>query len=365
MEELDRSLVTKDPEALQALPPDDVARRMILLATLALWSANFFIFTMISVLKHPANWAATLGPRLLLVLLGAGLCYLLHRLLQWAAHWGFRRQLVAAAIATPLAAEAYGWCNFLVGTAIYGPGPDMPLSETIFQLSLHFWFFASWIGFYLAISYNLRLRQQEKREALARFHAQAAQLQALHYQINPHFLFNTLNSVSSLIVDQRNAEAETMVHRLSEFMRLTLDLDPKEDVPLAAELRLQRAYLDIEQVRFPDMKLTIEVAEDLRAAAIPGLILQPLVENAVKHGVASNTGPSHISISATRADQQIAVEIANRTTLAGPRPGSGIGLRNVRERLAARFGDAASLDAGISRAGEYRAKLLMPLVACP
>lgn len=335
---------------------------MLILATLALWSANFFIFTMISALSRPDDWMGTIVPRLCLVAIGVGLCFLLHLLLQHAGKRSFRRQLLVAAIATPIVADAYGWCHFAIATAIYGDVPEMHLGETIFQLSLHLWFFASWIGFYLAISYSLRLRHQEKREAMARFLAQAAQLQALHYQISPHFLFNTLNSISSLIVDGRNEDAEAMVQRLAEFLRLTLELDPKQDVPLERELALQQAYLEVERVRFPDMVLSVRIADEVRAASIPSLILQPLVENAVKHGVARNLGRSRIEISAVRAQRQIKLVIANQSC--GPHLESdiGIGLENVRGRLAARFGNLATLTAGFVKPGEFQVKLVMPLV---
>jgi two-component sensor histidine kinase len=337
------------------------SRQMLVTATLFLWAANFFIFTMISVLDRPDRWMDSLLPRIVLTIIGIGFCYLLHLVLRAAGKKGFRVQMIAAIVAAPIVADLYGWCNALAAALIYGQMPQLPLGETIFQLSLHLWFFASWIGFYLAISYSMRLRQQEKREATTRFLAQAAQLQALHYQINPHFLFNTLNAISSLIVDGRNAEAEAMVQRLSEFFRLTLELDPRQDVSLERELALQAAYLDIEKVRFPDMTIRIDVGDDVRAAAVPGLILQPLVENAVKHGVARNPGPSHIEISAHRAAGNIEVEIANRASSRASE-GGGIGLRNVRERLVARFGDLASLTAGFTGPKRYSARLVMPLV---
>lgn len=353
----------EEVEEARTSSPDIASRRMLILATLILWSANFLIFTMISALNQPERWLGAIAPRLLLTAIGVGFCFLLHLLLQWTGRKGFRRQLVVAAVITPLAADAYGWCNYAVATAIYGDFPELSLGETIFQLSLHFWFFASWIGFYLAISYSLRLRHQEKREAMTRFLAQAAQLQALHYQISPHFLFNTLNSISSLIVDGRNDDAEAMVQCLAEFLRLTLELDPKEDVTLEAELLLQCAYLEVERVRFPDLMLIIEIDEDVRSASIPSLILQPLVENAVKHGVARNLGPSRIEILAVRSERQIEVQISNQASSARPEDRAGIGLRNVRDRLAARFGDLASLSAGFSQPGHYQVRLVMPLVA--
>ncbi len=350
-------------ESMAALRADGAFQRMLLLATAILWAANFAIMTLMSIAGGEAGWAELLLPRLALNLVGVGICYSVHRLLWWAGRAGFRRQLIVAAIATPAAADAYAWCSTYAVWLIHGDAPAMPAAQMILQLALHFWFFATWTGFYLAISYGARLRVQQQREATARILAQAAQLQALHYQISPHFLFNTLNSISSLVADGKNRLAETMVQHLSEFLRLTLAMNPALDVTLEQELALQNAYLEIERVRFPDMELDVRVAEDVRAAPVPGLILQPLIENAVKHGIATHLGTSVIKISANRAGDLLAVEISNQAKAGIPGRAPGIGLRNVRERLAARFGDMASLTAGFVLPGRYEAKLLIPLWA--
>lgn len=344
-----------------AVSNDPTFRRMLLLATGLLWAANFAIMTMMSYAGAPQQWVALLLPRLVLNLVGIAICYLLHRLMQWAGQTGFRRELIAAAVATPLAAEIYAWCSTLAVRLFYGTVVEIPLPQIILQLALHFWFFATWTGFYLAISYGARLRVQQRREATVRILAQAAQLQALHYQISPHFLFNTLNSILSLIVDRRNDQAEAMVQHLAEFLRLTLNLDPGVDVTLEQELALQNAYLTIERCRFPDMALKVDVAEEVRLSAVPSLILQPLVENAVKHGIATHLGVSTIEISAAREGTALSVEISNQAHVGLAERESGIGLRNVRERLAARFGGMASLTTGFSRSGRFEAKLLIPL----
>jgi two-component system, LytTR family, sensor kinase len=355
------SSAIEDTDSLIASGADRAFRRMLVLATGLLWAANFAIMTLMSIAGGDAGWTALLLPRLALNLVGVGICYLLHRVLQWAGGAGFRRQLLVAAIATPAAADGYAWCSTYAVWLMHGDTPPMPAAQVILQLALHFWFFATWTGFYLAISYGARLRVQQQREATARILAQAAQLQALHYQISPHFLFNTLNSISSLVADGKSGLAETMVQHLSEFLRLTLTLDPALDVTIEQELALQNAYLEIERARFPDMELDVRVAEDVRNAPVPGLILQPLIENAVKHGIATHLGTSTIQISATRAGDLLAVEITNQAQAGAPDGRSGIGLRNVRERLAARFGDMASLTAGFVRPGRYAAKLLIPI----
>ena len=115
-----------------------------------------------------------------------------------------------------------------------------------------YFFFAAWSSFYLAMSSARQLRASERREAKAKREAQTAQLRALRYQVNPHFLFNTLNSLSSLVMGRRRDEAETMIVNLSTFFRTSLSLDPTEDITLAQEIEFQQLYLDIEKVRFPN-----------------------------------------------------------------------------------------------------------------
>lgn len=346
---------------LAFVPGDQTFRRTLILATALLWGANFSIMTLMSVAGGNQQWTDLLLPRALLNLGGVAICYLLHLLLQWAGKTGFRRELGVAAVATPIAAEIYAWCSTFAVWLVYGSIKEIPATQTILQLALHFWFFATWTGFYLAISYGARLRIQQQREAAARIFAQAAQLQALQYQISPHFLFNTLNSISSLIGDRRNDEAQEMVRHLSEFLRLTLTLDPGVDVPLEQELALQNAYLAIERCRFPDMELKVDVSEEVRSTSVPSLILQPLVENAVKHGIATHMGVSTIEITAARMGSALSVEISNRANADFTDRAPGIGLRNVRERLAARFGDMATLTTGFSQPGRFEARLLIPL----
>jgi len=132
--------------------------------------------------------------------------------------------------------------------------------------------------------------------------AQSAQLRALRYQVNPHFLFNTLNSLSSLIIAGRAEEAESMVLKLSTFFRQSLTLDTGADISLAEEIALQRLYLDIERVRFPRrLKVEMDVPESLEKARLPALILQPLVENAIKHAVSTTRDTVTLSITAREA----------------------------------------------------------------
>ncbi|MEA3001436.1 MAG: two-component system, LytTR family, sensor kinase [Sphingomonadales bacterium] len=231
-----------------------------------------------------------------------------------------------------------------------------------------YFFFAAWSSFYLAMSSARQLHASERREAAARREAQAAQLRALRYQVNPHFLFNTLNSLSSLVMGRHPDEAETMIVNLSTFFRTSLSIDPTEDITLAQEIEFQKLYLDIEQVRFPNrLRVRIEVPDDLWAAKVPPLILQPIVENAIKHGVARTSEPVTLTIAAREEDAKLLLNVENDRGPDVPHPHesgrAGVGLTNVCERLAARFGPEGECEHGPLPGGGYRVTLIMPLDA--
>jgi two-component system LytT family sensor kinase len=231
-----------------------------------------------------------------------------------------------------------------------------------------YFFFAAWASFYIAMSSANRLGKAERRLSRAEREAQAAQLRALRYQVNPHFLFNTLNSLSSLVMARREEEAEHMIVNLSTFFRSSLALDPSSDVSLNEELQFQRLYLDIEKVRFPNrLKVRIDVPRDLGRARLPPLLLQPLVENAIKHGVTRTAEPVLLTIAAREEDSRLILTVENdrgppaAALAAAGETGTGVGLVNVRERLAARFGRGADFEAAPLPGGGYRVTLSMPL----
>jgi hypothetical protein len=193
--------------------------------------------------------------------------------------------------------------------------------------------------------------------------AQQAQLTALRYQLNPHFLFNSLNSISALIVTKRNADAEQMTAKLSSFLRNSLTADPARLVPLEEELSLIEEYLDIESVRFGD-RLEVEIECDPQAgeALVPSFIVQPLVENAIKHGVAPSKEPVHIHIRAVIEGNKLCIDVENgiaREVTQTRFGGTGTGLKNIERRLGAVYGARASLSAE-QRENTYLARICIP-----
>ena len=228
-----------------------------------------------------------------------------------------------------------------------------------------FFFLSAWAALYLALSYASEARRVERRAARLEQAAQQAELRSLRYQVNPHFLFNTLNSLSSLVMKDRRDEAEQMIMSLSNFYRTSLTGDPLDDVPLAEEVHLQKLYLDIEAVRFPDrLKTVIDIPPALLNACVPGLILQPVVENAIKYGVSRTAQPVEIRITAREDGDLMHINVTDD----GPNPpgrgdgGSGIGLANVRDRLTARFGDRGRIVYGPRDAGGFAVLLTLPII---
>jgi two-component system, LytTR family, sensor kinase len=224
----------------------------------------------------------------------------------------------------------------------------------------------AWCALYLALLTGERARSAERREGDYRRAAKAAELRSLRYQVNPHFLFNTLNSLSALVLTGKTQAAERMIQNLSTFYRRSLADDPTSDVPLREEFALQKLYLDIEAVRFPHrLRAVYQLPPGLEDARVPGMILQPLVENTVKHAVAPSSGQVTITLAAREEYGRLVITVSDDGRGAAPegegRTGYGIGLANVRERLEARFGAEATIVTGPAPGG-YSTQLRMPIL---
>ena len=231
-------------------------------------------------------------------------------------------------------------------------------------------FFLAWSAFYLANLAQAETLTAQRRVADAEGAAQAAQVRALRYQVNPHFLFNTLNSLSSLVMTGRTDRAEAMLLALSTFFRTSLSLDPGANVTLAEEIDLQRLYLDIEKARFPDrLHVQIDVPDELAKARLPALLLQPIVENAIKYGVSNSRKAVLLRIEARRVEgDRMLLEISNKLKNGGreelpaaTHEGTGVGLSNVCQRLEARFGSRAYCRFGPMTGGGYKVSITVPV----
>jgi LytS/YehU family sensor histidine kinase len=271
-----------------------------------------------------------------------------------------------------------GVCCWTVANhvAFYVIAPDKPWSSsfadwllaTIPAFSVLIWSFIAWAAVVFAMDYDRQAREQSLRLLEAQSLAAESQNQMLRYQINPHFLFNTLNALSSLILQKDFARAERMVLSLSNFLRASLEKSPSDKVTLADELEAQRQYLAIEQERFGDrLRLAVTIPADLQSALVPGLILQPLIENAVKYGVARTRRPVRVEILAEARGQRLAVTVRDDAVpdiapkAAGAPQALGVGLENVRRRLAVLYGAAGVLTFGPRPDGGFAATVELPL----
>jgi LytS/YehU family sensor histidine kinase len=194
-----------------------------------------------------------------------------------------------------------------------------------------------------------------------------AQLKALKMQLHPHFLFNTLHSISSLVLDDP-PKANSMIARLGDFLRLTLDHSDQQLVTLQQEMEFVRCYLEIEQVRFGErLKVVYQVEPGTTSALVPHLILQPLVENAIQHAIAPRRDRGQITISARQTGDLLELEIrdtgAGPATTRAPGNGHGLGLANVRARLAGLYGSAALFEAGRGSDSGLTARIRIPFQA--
>lgn len=216
------------------------------------------------------------------------------------------------------------------------------------------------------LGYHFQTMAQQRDIARAQALAYDAQLRMLHYQINPHFLFNTLNAISTLVLEKRNAQAESMLLKLAGFLRYSLDRQPTEMTALTAELDAQRKYLEIEQTRFDDkLKVTFNIEPGLENARVPSLILQPILENAIKYAITPRTEGGSIDVTAFREADTLKIRIEDDgpglpAMETGPRR-KGLGLANARERLELLYGDRAGLIARNREPNGCRVDLWLPL----
>ncbi len=221
----------------------------------------------------------------------------------------------------------------------------------------------TWASLFIALSAIAQARVAERREEQFRSAAKAAEIRSLRYQVNPHFLFNTLNSLSALVMTGKAERAERMIQTISRFYRHSLADEPTSDVPLKDEFDLQQLYLDIEAVRFPErLTCNFDLPADLADARVPGMILQPLVENSVKYAVSAVAREITVNVIAREEFDRLVLTVSDDGpgVPEGMGHGFGIGLANVRDRLEARFGPDIGLTSGPVPGG-YLTEIRIPL----
>jgi two-component system, LytTR family, sensor kinase len=239
----------------------------------------------------------------------------------------------------------YGWVSF---TSM------VPISMSILLI---------WSVLYFCIKYYQLFQHEKEKSLRSEALAHEAQLRMLRYQLNPHFLFNTLNAISTLILVQSTDQANAMVTRLSKFLRYSLEHDPLDTVDLDHELGSLNLYLDIEKVRFEErLVIKVDLAPETEKALVPSMILQPLVENSIKHAIARSEEGGTIWISAYRCDRnQLCITVADDGPGSVSHPTSiGVGLKNIRDRLQEIYGDAHKLVLSERKPKGFQVMVMIP-----
>jgi two-component system, LytTR family, sensor histidine kinase AlgZ len=201
---------------------------------------------------------------------------------------------------------------------------------------------------YGVAGYSILAMKRREREEQAVALARDAELVALRYQLQPHFLFNALNAISTLVVERHTDQAARMIARLGDFLRLTLVGDGRHEVSLAEELNATASYLDIERARLGDrLSITMQVGPEVMLCRVPWLFMQPLLENAIRHGIATRPEGGRIDVEASRDGDHLSVRVRSdgawREDASSPHDGPGIGLNNIQARLSKLYGDGDAL----------------------
>jgi signal transduction histidine kinase len=285
--------------------------------------------------------------------------------------WGLTALVLAAAVGVTALID--GWT-----ISLWRGGSDRGFATLVLGVFyMDMTLLGAWSALYYAINYYLQVEQQADR--LERLEAQAtsAQLAMLRYQLNPHFLFNTLNSISTLVLLKQTEPANAMLTRLSGFLRHTLVTQPGGKVTIAQEVETLKLYLDIERMRFEERLRTVFSIDPAAAAAlIPSFLLQPLVENAVKYAVSPQEEGARISLSAQLVGPRVRLTVSDtgpglrarpaRATVsaamkgAGHTVSTGVGLANIRDRLAQAYGDDHVFDIRTPPEGGFTVVIEIP-----
>lgn len=314
----------------------------------------------------PTNWGETLGGRLLHGLLWGLLTPVVFAL---ATRFDLteRRRLLPKLLVHAAASYGLTLAYRLAYAGLMATFGELPGGFSLVKViaNANTWVPIYWMLLCMAyaVQYRERYRQGQVQAAQLETQLVQAQLQALKMQLQPHFLFNSLNAVSALMGTDVKA-ARRMLAQLSQFLRLVLDGSDTQEVTLAQELHLTRLYLEIEQTRFPDrLAVAYHIAPGTEGAILPALLLQPVVENAVRHGLAPQAGAGELAISAAQEADRLIVQVQDNGRGTTDTAVRGIGLRNLESRLATRYGADYAVSVETAPGQGYRLRLSLPFQA--
>jgi sensor histidine kinase YesM len=272
--------------------------------------------------------------------------------------------LIVATLAA--AVTLYALLNAFSYSLIRTETPGITLALFVGSIFISMIVLAGWTALYFGISYYLTVEQQIDEMRALELQASTAQLAMLRYQLNPHFLFNTLNSISTLVLLKETQRANAMLSRLSSFLRYTLANEPTAEVTVAQEVEVLKAYLDIEKMRFEDrLRPSFEIDPAASRALLPSLLLQPLVENAIKYAVTPQEEGAEICVRVRLAGDRVQIGVSDtgpglNETRSQPSLSTGVGLTNIRERLAQAYGPEHRFDTRSTPAGGFSVEIEIP-----
>jgi LytS/YehU family sensor histidine kinase len=265
-----------------------------------------------------------------------------------------------------LAAAIFSAIETWSSATIIRPGTRPEGIQFLGAILLTFALMIAWSALYYSINYYLLLEEQSDRLLRLEHQASNAQLAMLRYQLNPHFLFNTLNSISTLVLLKQTEQANAMLSRLSSFLRYTLVNEPTAQVTVAQEVETLKLYLEIEKMRFEErLRPSFEIDPAASRARLPSLLLQPLVENAIKYAVTPQEEGADISVTATRIGNRLRFVVADT----GPgeedhwvraQESTGVGLANIRDRLSQAYGAEHRFETESNATGGFRVTIEIP-----
>ena len=342
---------------------EDKNRAFWILQTIG-WSGYFFLRTL-SGFANNLGWMLVVHT-LLLTATGYSLTLLMaslyRRLIRMKPVWTLLLSLAAVVLASVIFSVIETWSVATFLKLDFKPQGVAYLGA----LPLNFSLLAAWTALYYGINYFLLLEDQIRLRERLENQASSAQLAMLRYQLNPHFLFNTLNSISTLVLLKQTERANAMLARLSSFLRYTLANEPTAKVTLAQEVETLKLYLEIEKMRFEDrLRPHFRIEPETIGARLPSLLLQPLIENAIKYAVTPAENGADIWLTAAREGQAVRIEVADNGDGSGGEiaasPSTGVGLANIRDRLSQAYGGAHRFDTRQNERGGFSVIIEIPL----
>ena len=275
--------------------------------------------------------------------------------------------LGTVAISSALLALVFSIIEVVTYTTFYNPSYRPEGLQFLGTAMFEIYVLLAWSAIYFGVNYYLQAQEEREKTLKAVSMAHQAQLKMLRYQLNPHFLFNTLNAISTLVLDKDTKGANGMLGRLSSFLRYTLVNQPTQKVPLEQELYALELYLDIEKVRFEDhLRLVWEIDEDAKRALMPSLLLQPMIENAIKYAIASSEDGGMIAVSARVEGGRLVLRVCDDgpgldpDRVSDPALSSGVGIANTRERLSQIYGEDHGFELRNAEAGGLEVIISIP-----